>query len=72
MTTEKRKAFASIKFVTDGLARYERFGMRYPGDQATMFKICDRIEWLWKWKLISDEEKNNYCDRAIAIMENDR
>lgn len=30
---------------------------------------CDTISWLWKWRKITEEEKNSLCDRMIAILE---
>ena len=29
---------------------------------------CDSITWLWKWRKITEEEKDSLCNRMIAIM----
>ena len=31
--------------------------------------ICSRIDWCWKWRKITEEQKNELCDRIIAVME---
>lgn len=31
--------------------------------------ICDRIDWCWKFKKISEEQMNELCDRVIDILE---
>lgn len=33
---------------------------------------CDSISWLWKWRKITEEQKDSLCDRMIAIMESER
>ena len=30
--------------------------------------ICNRIDWCWKWRKISAECKDNFCDRIIEVM----
>lgn len=29
---------------------------------------CNSITWLWKWKKITEEQKNSLCDRIIELM----
>lgn len=29
---------------------------------------CDSITWLWKWKKITEDQKNSLCDRMIELM----
>lgn len=30
--------------------------------------ICNRIDWCWKWRKITEEQKEELCNRAIAIL----
>lgn len=40
-----------------------------PCPQYTTEWICDRITWCWKFRKITEKQKNDFCDRAIAILE---
>lgn len=31
--------------------------------------ITNRIDWCWKWKKITSEQKDELCDRVIWVME---
>lgn len=31
--------------------------------------ICNRIDWCWKWKKITEQEKNELCNRVIVVLE---
>lgn len=31
--------------------------------------ICNRIDWCWKWKKITEEQKNELADRICKVME---
>ena len=31
--------------------------------------ICNRIGWCWKFRHITPEQKDELCDRAIAVMD---
>lgn len=33
-------------------------------------KICDRIDWCWKWRKISEHQMHNLADRIVYIMDN--
>ena len=33
--------------------------------------ICNRISWCWKWKKITEEQKNELVDRICKVMEED-
>lgn len=49
------------------IERYESFK---PVDRTLSISwCCDSINWLWKWRKITAEEKNSLCDRMIAIMQ---
>ena len=34
--------------------------------------ICNRIEWCWKWKKISQKQMENFADRIVKIMDEER
>lgn len=61
---------ASIQYKKDWIIRTltwsETHGVR---SWQEMDRVCDTICWLWKWKHITDEEKDEFCDRATAILE---
>ncbi len=33
--------------------------------------ICNRIEWCWKWKHITEQEMEKFVDRICKVMEGD-
>lgn len=50
------------------LSEYENFK---PCKQYSIEWICNRIDWCWKWRKISVDKKDEFCDRIIDIMEGD-
>lgn len=32
--------------------------------------ICNRIDWCWKFRKITSDQKDQLCDRIISIMNN--
>ena len=52
--------------IEKALSEYEN---NKPYKQYDIDWICNRISWGWKWKKISEQLKNNFCDRIIKIME---
>lgn len=54
------------KQLNKALSEYENFK---PVKQYSIDWICNRISWCWKWKKITKEEKDNFCERIIFIME---
>lgn len=40
-----------------------------PWKEHSIDWICDRVSWCWKWKKISEWDKDDFCDRIIRIME---
>ena len=32
---------------------------------------ANRIDWCWKFRHITEEQKNELCDRAIVVLKND-
>ena len=51
----------------DTIERYENF--QYVDRALSISWCCSSIEWLWKWRKITEEEMESLCDRMIAIME---
>lgn len=37
------------------------------GDQK-LSKISDKISWCWKWKKITEKQKNDLCDRFLEVL----
>ena len=74
-TQQKRKRSDCMKdngnkrydLLIDTIERYESF--RYVDRSLSISWCCDSIAWLWKWRKISEEEKDSLCDRMIAIMQ---
>lgn len=31
--------------------------------------LTDKISWMWKWRKITEEEKNSMVEQAISIMQ---
>ena len=54
------------KQIAKALAEYENF---IPYKTHSIDWICDRISWCWKWRKITETEKDDFCDRIIYIME---
>ncbi len=54
------------KQLNKALADYEQFK---PIKQYSIDWICNRIDWCWQWRKITPEEKDDFCDRIIKIME---
>ena len=52
--------------INDALIAYEDYRpyKPYPIDW-----ICNRIDWCWKWKKITAQQKDELCDRIIKVME---
>lgn len=40
-----------------------------PYHQYTVDWICDRIEWCWKWRKITEEQMQELVDRICYVME---
>ena len=52
--------------IDKALQSYEFFR---PYHDRSLEWICARIDWCWKWKKISEQEKDELCNRAIAVLE---
>lgn len=33
-------------------------------------KICDKIDWCWKWRKISENQMKSLVDRIVYLMDN--
>lgn len=54
--------------IDQALKSYENFK---PYHTHSIDWICNRIDWCWKWKKISEPQKNELCERAIKVLEQD-
>ena len=39
--------------------------------ERSIDSICNYIDWAWKWRKITEAQKDEVCDRACAILERD-
>lgn len=63
--TNKANTNKRYNLLVETIERLERG--QYTG--LDVFWCCDSIDWLWKWRKITEEEMHSLCDRVIAIME---
>jgi len=45
---------------------------RMTAGKYSPYSICDltdKISWMWKWRKITEEEKNSMVEQAISIMQ---
>ena len=62
----KFEANKRYSLLINTIERYENF--QYV-DRALSFSwCCASIDWLWKWRKITEAEMESLCDRMIAIM----
>ena len=47
------------------IEEYECFN---PFPSKTIDWICDRIDWAWKWKRITEEQMEELTDRITEVM----
>lgn len=40
-----------------------------PVKQQTLSNIADYIDWAYRWKKITEKEKDIACDRMVALFE---
>ena len=48
------------------LTEYEEFKPYHTRD---IHWACNRIDWCWKWRKITEDQMNELADRATAILE---
>lgn len=41
-----------------------------PYHSLTYDQICDKIDWCWKWRKISEDQMHELVDRIVYIMDN--
>lgn len=46
---------------------YEQFRPYHP---LSIDKICDKIDWCWKWRKISEHQMHSLVDRIVYLMDN--
>ena len=51
--------------IDKALYQHERNGYY----ERSLESIADYIDWAWKWRKISNEEKNNCVDRICKLFE---
>lgn len=42
---------------------------KYRYAERSLESLADYIDWAWKWRKITEQEKNEVCDRIIALFE---
>ena len=52
--------------IEKAISEYEN----YPYRTHSMDWIINRIDWCWKWRKISTQKKDEFCNRVITILEN--
>ena len=52
--------------INKALSSYEEYKAYHP---YKLEWITDRIDWCWKWRKITEEQKNELCDRVISIFD---
>lgn len=40
--------------------------------ERSLESIADYIDWAWKWRKITETEKDEVCDRICVLLERDR
>lgn len=54
-----------VKEIESGISRFENF--QYPVHSLSW--LADRINWCYKFKHITEKQKDNFCDRMIRLFE---
>lgn len=54
--------------INEAILSYETFK---PYHQYSYSWICDRIDWCWRFRHITEQQKNELCDRIIAVMDDE-
>ncbi len=52
--------------INEALLSYETFKPYHP---LSIDWICDRIDWCWKFRHITEQQMNELCDRIVAVMD---
>lgn len=62
---KQKKQRDYYKEISDALSQYENYKYR---EHSTDW-ICDRIDWCWKFRKITDKQMMELCDRIVAVMD---
>ena len=54
------------KEIDDAIKSYEEYK---PYHTRKTEWICNRIEWCWKWRKITQSQMEELCDRIIKVLE---
>lgn len=66
MPAPKRDYYEEINKSLSDLEFYKPYCTR------DIYWVCDRISWAWKWRKITEAQKDELADRAIKYMETGR
>ena len=53
--------------IDKAISSYEQFRSYH---SISPYKICDKIDWCWKWRKISENQMHNLVDRIVYLMDN--
>lgn len=60
MGRSKRNWYAELSSRLDGA--------EISPDILTLSRIADRVEWCWKWRLITEEQMKDLCSRVTDLF----
>lgn len=63
---KQRKGTDYAAQINDAIKEYEDY---HPYKQHSIDWICNRIDWCWKFRKITKEQMEQFCDRICEIME---
>ena len=55
--------------INKAIRQYEDCEDYRPYKQYSIDWICNRIDWCWKFRKITKQQMNQFCDRVCEIME---
>ena len=44
---------------------------QYKYTERSLDSLADYIDWAWKWRKITEDQKNEVCDRICILFERD-
>lgn len=53
--------------IDKAISSYEQFRSYHPLGPD---RICDKIDWCWKWRKISEKQMHSLVDRIVYLMDN--
>lgn len=54
--------------IDKALKQHEKHGYY----ERSLESVAGYIDWAWKWRKITEAEKDEVCDRICALLEKDR